>query len=121
MTDDTSTPLFQPSTPLTTLVQDTATSGRELIQDVGQAGANIAQNVGSFVSEPSQLFQPTKAISTLGGLGKDVANFGIESVKDTVHEVVGMGKEVVNIRSEPNPNGKGLFQPTKPLETLGTI
>jgi hypothetical protein len=45
----------------------------------------------------------------------------VESVTGTVQDVVGIGKDVGAIWSEPNPNGGGLFQPQKPLEGLVNI
>jgi hypothetical protein len=120
MTDATS-PLFQATTPVTDLVQTTAHSGNELLQDTVQVGKDITQSVGNFIAEPSQLFQPTKAISTLGDFTKNVASFGVESVKGTVQDVVGIGKDVGAIWSEPSTDGSGLFQPSKPLGTLANI
>jgi hypothetical protein len=65
MTDEATSPLFQATAPVNDLVQTTASSGKELFQDTAQVGKDFVQGVGNFMSEPSQLFQPAKAVSTL--------------------------------------------------------
>jgi hypothetical protein len=88
-----------------------------------------------MMAEPGKLFQPTKAISTLGGFAKDVAGAGLESAKalaggsvdiatGAVGDVVKIGKEVTDIWTTPSAGpkeGEGLFQPQKPIEELASI
>ncbi|MDR2190933.1 MAG: hypothetical protein LBP53_07360 [Candidatus Peribacteria bacterium] len=84
-----------------------------------------------MMAEPGKLFQPTKAVATLGGFAKDVAVAGVESAKTLATDTIGlatgavgdmlqMGKDVANIWTEPQ-TGEGLFQPKKPLEELTSI
>ena len=89
----TDTPLFQATADPNTLPQ-----------------APVATN-----TQPTQLFQPAK--NAFGDFTKGVADFGRGSVDD----VVGIGKDIGAVRSEPNPDGGGLFQAQKPLESLTNI
>jgi hypothetical protein len=114
MTD--TSPLFQATADISTLTKDTVASGAGLVSETAQVGAGVVQTVGGFISEPSQLFQPTKAVSTLGSFTKEVASFGVDTVKGSVQGVMDTGKNVAAIWAEPSGDGGGLFQPKKPLE-----
>jgi hypothetical protein len=81
------------------------------------------------MTEPGKLFQPTKAVSTLTGFTKNVTKAWIEAVKDlttdtiwiatgTVGDVIKIGKDIANIRTEPKPEWDQLFQPKKPIDEL---
>jgi hypothetical protein len=72
---DTTSPLFQATAPITNLIQETASSGQELLHETAQVGKDLSQGIGEFMSEPSQIFQPTKAVSTLSTFTQNVASF----------------------------------------------
>jgi hypothetical protein len=42
----------------------------------------------------------------------------LASIKETVSDFNHLGKDIGAVRSEPSPDGGGLFQPQKPLESL---
>jgi hypothetical protein len=87
------------------------------------------------MAEPGKLFQPVKAVSTLGSLVGNVATAGVESAKTLVTDTIGVatgavgdvvkiGKEVTSIWTEPSAGpqaGAGPFQPHRPLEELTSI
>lgn len=124
--------LFQPTAQLEDLTKESIKSWTEILWDITQIGNDAIQTVEEFMTEPSKLFQPTKAVSTLWGLVKNAAGAGIEWAKDlatdtislatwAVGDVVNIWKDIANIRTEPKTEGDQLFQPKKPIEELGSI
>ena len=124
--------LFQPVKEMGNLTQETIQSGTELLGDISQIGSNVIQTAGAIMTEPSNLFQPTKAVSTLGSFAKNIGSAGIEGAKDlatdsitlatdTIWDISNIGKDVANIWMEPKPVGEWLFQPKKPLNDLSSL
>lgn len=124
--------VFQPTAKVGELATESINAGGEILGEVTKLGTDALQNLGDVMTEPGKLFQPTKAVSTLAGLTENVTKAWVEAVKglttDTiwiatgaVGDVMNIGKDIANIRTEPKPEGDQLFQPKKPIEELWNI
>ena len=129
---ETSNTLFQPAKQMEETAQETIKSWTELLWGLSQIWTNIVQSAGEMMAEPSNLFQPTKAVSSLGNFAKNLGTASIEGAKDiasntvdlatnVVGDISNIWKDITNIRVDPKPVGEWLFQPKKPLEDLSSI
>ena len=124
--------LFQPTEKVGELAKEGMNVGGEILGEVTKLWAEALQSFGEVMTEPGILFQPTKAVSTLTGLTGNITKAWTEVVKDlatdtigiatgTVGDVMNIGKDIANIRTEPNPQCAQLFQPNRPIAELWSI